>query len=67
MKITPQEFIINQKINIAKQQLLSQTKDNLITISYNNGFYDQSHFNRNFKRIFATTPNSYKKSILYNK
>ncbi len=66
MGITPQQYILNYKVNMAKQHLLTDTEESLIELSYKYGFYDQSHFNRNFKRIFATTPKSYKKSILYN-
>lgn len=65
--ITPQNFIINQRINMAKKQLNKFKQTSLTTIAYDNGFYDQSHFNRNFKKIFATTPKSHKKSISYNK
>ncbi len=64
--MTPQNFIINKRINMAKKQLSKFEQTNLTTIAYDNGFYDQSHFNRNFKKIFATTPKIHKKSISYN-
>jgi len=64
--LTPQEYIISRKISRSKEYLELNKHKNLIDVAYANGFYDQSHFNRNFKKIYAITPTIYKKSILYN-
>ena len=42
---------------------LSQTNKTLTEISYKNGFSDQSHFTRLFKREFGVTPNQYRKDF----
>lgn len=56
--ITPHAFMLNQKINISQKMLL---KNNLIVdVASEAGFYDQSHFVRNFKRVFAISPSEYK-------
>jgi len=57
--ITPQDFIINQKINRAKELIRKSNTTTLSDLAQTVGFYDQSHFNRNFKRIFALSPKYY--------
>ncbi len=59
--ITPHMFLLNEKISEAKK--LITNKVNISEVAYDLGFSDQSHFNRVFKKIVATTPNQYKKSI----
>lgn len=41
---------------------LLRTSKPLAEIAVENGFYDQSHLNRNFKRAFGITPGQYRKS-----
>lgn len=59
--ITPKTFIINQKINKAKKMILENKEETLTKIASDVGFYDQSHFNKHFKRIFAVSPSYYRK------
>lgn len=59
--LTPQQYILNEKVNCAKDLLTYTTSTTLSNISVNAGFFDQSHFNRNFKGLFGTTPKKYKK------
>ena len=59
--LTPQQYILNTKVNRAKELLTYSKKESLSSISLDAGFFDQSHFNRNFKGLFGTTPNRYKK------
>ena len=59
--LTPQQYILNIKVNRAKELLTYSKQKSLSSISLDAGFFDQSHFNRNFKGLFGTTPNRYKK------
>ncbi|WP_431359993.1 AraC family transcriptional regulator [Acinetobacter tandoii] len=66
--LTPHAYQLNLKINQARM-LLRQGKD-IIELSYQLGFSDQSHFQRVFKQLTGTTPKFYQKqhrrAILYN-
>ncbi|WP_422824216.1 helix-turn-helix domain-containing protein [Xenorhabdus thailandensis] len=57
--ITPHAMQIAMRINEAKV-LLKQGMD-IASIATELGFYDQSHFHRNFKKLVASTPAEYKK------
>ena len=59
--LTPQQYILNIKVNKAKELLTYANKESLTSISLDAGFFDQSHFNRNFKGLFGSTPKQYKK------
>ncbi len=60
--LTPQQYILNTKVNRAKELLLnSSQQQTLADISIDSGFFDQSHLNRNFKNQFGTSPKTYKK------
>jgi len=59
--LTPQQYILNVKVNKAKDFLTYATNESLSNISVNTGFFDQSHFNRNFESTFGTSPKMYKK------
>ena len=57
MGLTPNEYIINVRINMAKKLLRENYPP--IEVAQKTGFYDQSHFNRHFKGIVGTTPGRY--------
>lgn len=59
--ITPQQYILNEKVNKAKNLLTFSESNRLSDISVSSGFFDQSHLNRNFKNLFGTSPKAYKK------
>ena len=55
--ITIYKLIINYRLYRSKTLLLDT--DNISYISYELGFYDQSHFHKNFKKNFELTPKEY--------
>ena len=55
--ITPHQFLLIVKVGKAKQLLCEGM--GCLEASLVCGFYDQSHFNRNFKRAFGVPPSSY--------
>ena len=57
---TPQEYIQEKIIGLAKDELLGTTKT-INEISYNLGFQYSQHFNRYFKRSTGMTPSEYRK------
>lgn len=59
--LTPQQYILNVKVNRAKSLLISSKANSLSHISSDAGFFDQSHMNRNFKGLFGISPKNYKK------
>lgn len=58
---TPQEYIQNKIINLAKDELLG-TKNTVTEIAYQLGFQYSQHFNRYFKRSVGKTPSEYRKT-----
>ena len=36
----------------------------IVEVAQNSGFFDQSHLNRSFKRVFQITPKEYQNNIL---
>ena len=59
-KTTIGNYIKKQKINKAISLILSN-KLSMTEVSYECGFYDQSHFNANFKKIYGYTPLQFSK------
>jgi AraC-like DNA-binding protein len=57
--LAPYEYLINLRIERAKQLLTGQHSIAYIAASL--GFYDQSHLHRHFKRIVGVTPGAYRK------
>ena len=58
--MTPQQYILNEKVNRAKDLLSYSRLKSLSDVAVYAGFFDQSHLNRNFKGLFGTTPKKYK-------
>lgn len=61
--LSPYAFLVDKRIQKAKNRLLDDSEINLAQLSNEIGFYDQSHFSKVFKRTFATTPNKYRNKI----
>lgn len=57
MNLTPRAYLLNVKINHAKEFL--QQGYSLVDTALECGFVDQSHFHKNFLKIVATTPKEY--------
>lgn len=58
LKMTPHSYLLNIKINKAKNLLKNGLS--IVDTALECGFTDQSHFHRNFLKIVATTPKEYK-------
>ncbi len=54
-------YIINKKVHRAKELLNSKLP--IIEVALQSGFFDQSHLNRSFKRVFQLTPKEFQKNI----
>ncbi len=54
-------YILNKKVHLAKELLTSNIP--ISQIAQDSGFFDQSHLNRSFKRIFQITPKEYQRNI----
>ena len=54
-------YILNEKVHLAKE-LLSQNMS-ISEVAQSSGFFDQSHLNKSFKRVFQLTPKEYQKNI----
>ena len=55
-------YILNKKIHLAKKLLAQKTP--IAEVAQMSGFFDQSHLNRSFKRVFQLTPKEYQKNIV---
>ncbi len=60
--LTPHAYLMNTKINKAKDLIKKGVA--ISDVYFLLGFFDQSHFIRNFKKIVAATPKQYQDSIL---
>jgi len=64
--LTPHQYILTQRVHKAKELILNGEKLNYIPTSV--GFTDQSHFIRNFRKIYGYSPKELQKNnnfILY--
>lgn len=60
--ITPHQYILNCRINRAREDLQSGASLDDVVFAY--GFTDLSHFNRRFKPIYGMTPRAYQQHFL---
>jgi len=62
LQLTPYQYILNQKVNLAKE-LLSQNIS-ISEVAISTGFNDQSHLYKYFKQVFSISPKEYQDSLL---
>jgi len=60
---SPNEFILQERINRAKELLASQ--NSIKETAYQTGFSDTNYFTRVFKQLVGVTPKSYQDNILF--
>jgi len=54
-------YILNKKAHKARELL--STNLSIVSIALESGFFDQSHLNKSFKRIFSITPKEYQDNL----
>lgn len=62
--ITPLEYIIRERIKLAKQ-ILSEKESNVSDVGYQCGFTDVNYFVRLFKKAEGITPGAYKECMKF--
>jgi AraC family transcriptional regulator, dual regulator of chb operon len=63
MNVSPTEYINNIRLNYAAN-LLSFTDTDIITVSFESGFGNLSHFNHLFKDKFGVSPSSFRRDTI---
>lgn len=59
-QLTPQQYLIEIRLNRACKEIVN-TDHTLSQIAHDSGFYDHSHFTRQFVNKFGITPREYRK------
>ncbi len=62
-QISPLKHIMNVRIRAASLQLTT-TNDTIAAIALDCGFYDHSHFTRNFRKIMGVSPKEYRRQYI---
>lgn len=57
---TPYQFVVHARVERAKQLLLA-ADTSMLDVAMGTGFCDQSHLNRQFKRLTGMTPRAFRK------
>lgn len=60
--ITPHAYLLSIRLNAAKQALAAG--QNPADAAVSSGFYDQSHLNRHFAKVFGMTSGQFQKQVL---
>jgi len=61
--LTPQAYVMQQRLRRAQNLLKSNTEMALIEIAFSCGFTDQSHLNNRFKSAFGVSPGNLRKAL----
>ena len=59
--ITPNQYLREVRVGVARH-LLESTQQSIAAIAAETGFYDQSHFTRQFKTSTGITPTQYRRT-----
>ena len=57
--ITPKSFIKLTRFQKSLKQLIDKKYDNLTSLTYDNGYFDQMHFIKDFKTYMGVTPSKF--------
>ncbi|NET31389.1 MAG: AraC family transcriptional regulator [Cyanothece sp. SIO1E1] len=60
--MTPNEFIIREKIEEAKKIILRYPKKSITAVAYDLGYSDTSYFCKQFKHLIGSSPNTFRKN-----
>lgn len=61
-RISPMEYIIRKRIDLAKMEL-KRTDSNILDLAYRCGFNNSANFNRAFKQRTGQTPSEFRKQV----
>lgn len=61
--MSPRKLTRILRADSARRLLVSNSGLSFLDIAYKCGYYDQAHFNRDFKRVFGNTPSMYRKNV----
>ncbi|MEN0063400.1 MAG: AraC family transcriptional regulator [Myxococcota bacterium] len=61
--LAPTRYFTRLRVELAAHRLHHRGSINLDRIALDMGFYDQSHMNRQFKRLLGITPGEYRRQI----
>ena len=56
---TPSKFLIRYRLTRASHELI-QNDSSMSEIALNSGFFDHSHFSREFKKVYGVSPTKYR-------
>jgi transcriptional regulator GlxA family with amidase domain len=62
-QITPLKHIMNVRIRAASL-MLTTANDTIASIGLDCGFYDHSHFTRNFRKLMGVSPKEYRRQYM---
>ncbi|OZG70725.1 hypothetical protein BTA51_24370 [Hahella sp. CCB-MM4] len=61
MGMSPKKLVKLLRADVARKMLTNSQTLSCLEITYRCGYYDQAHFNREFKNIYGVTPNRYRR------
>ncbi|MCD4752985.1 MAG: helix-turn-helix transcriptional regulator [Anaerolineaceae bacterium] len=65
--VTPKKFARIMRFQKAHKLIKKEGLNNLVVIALSSGYFDQAHFNREYKKLVGYNPSNETLSILYNK
>ncbi len=64
--LSPKKFTRIMRFQKAHKEISTKGLANLVTIALSSGYFDQAHFNREYKKLVGFNPTNETMSILYN-